>query len=92
MLCLTHKISDRLGARLGYLLETVALEAPPLAQTNQRLFATPFDAARTGALRHTIEDSERTDALESAEQWLAIRKLRNRMGDYVARRTVRPSP
>ena len=108
--------------RLNYLLETVALEAHHLAQTNQRLFATAFDAARTGALRHNIEDSERTDAflarfgrlqdtlgdkllpellsclgetlgpvidnldraeklglLESADQWLAIRKLRNRM-------------
>ena len=110
------------SARLDYLLETVALEARHLEQTDQRVFARPFDAARTQALRHHIEDSERTDAftarfgrlqdtlgdkllpellnclgerlgpvidnldraeklglLESADQWLALRKLRNRM-------------
>ena len=108
--------------RLSYLLETVALEAQHLAQTDQRLFASAFDVARAQALRHDIEDSERTDAfvarfgrlqdtlgdkllpellsclgetlgpvidnldraeklglLASADLWLAIRKLRNRM-------------
>jgi hypothetical protein len=108
--------------RLVHLLETVALEAEHLAQTDQRLFAHAFDAGRAQALRHNIEESERTDAfvarfgrlqdtlgdkllpellaclgetlgpvidnldraeklglMDSADQWLAIRKLRNRM-------------
>ncbi len=93
-----------------------------MVQTNQRLFALPFDAARAAALKTNLDESERADAfaarfgrlqdtlgdkllpellrelaepvgpaidnldraeklglLTSADDWLAARKLRNRM-------------
>jgi hypothetical protein len=108
--------------RLAFLLETVGLEAEHLVQTNVRLFAQPFDAARAAALKTNLDESERADAfaarfgrlqdtlgdkllpellrelaepvgpaidnldraeklglLTSADDWLAARKLRNRM-------------
>lgn len=48
--------------RLVFLLETVDLEAKHLAQTNQRLFGQPFDAARAAGLRVNVDESERVDA------------------------------
>ena len=48
--------------RLAFLVETVELEARHLLDTDRRLFAQTFDAARAAALRVNIEDSERTDA------------------------------
>ncbi len=108
--------------RLLFLVETVGLEAHHLRQTDLRLFALPFDAARAANLRTNVDEAERTDAfvarfgrlqdtlgekllpellrslaepvgpvidnldraeklglLRSAEDWLAARKLRNRM-------------
>lgn len=51
--------------RLKHLLDTVALEAEHLRQTDARLFSIPFDESRATALRHDQEDSERTDAFVS---------------------------
>ena len=108
--------------RLAFLIETVELEAQHLLETDQRLFALPFDAGRAAAMRANVDESERTDAfvarfgrlqdtvadkllpeflrclaepvgaaidnldraeklglLNSADEWLASRKLRNRM-------------
>lgn len=107
---------------LVYLIETVALEAKHLLETDSRLFALPFDRNRARVLRADPNESERTDAfvacfgrlqdtvadkllpeflrclaepvgaavdnldrveklglLNSADEWLASRKLRNRM-------------
>ena len=109
-------------SRLLFLVETVGLEAHHLRQTDVRLFARPFDAARASNLRSDLDEAERTDAfvarfgrlqdtlgekllpqllrclaepvgpvidnldraeklglLRSADDWLAARKLRNRM-------------
>ena len=117
----TERRCDR-SARLIFLLETVELEARHLLETEQRLFAAPFDVERATALRVDIDQAERTDAfvarfgrlqdtvadkllpeflrclaepvgaaidnldraeklglLHSADDWLASRKLRNRM-------------
>lgn len=49
-------------ARLQFLADTVALEAAHLAVTDQRLFASAFDAARALSLVHDLDLSERVDA------------------------------
>jgi hypothetical protein len=119
------------NARLTFLLETVALEAAKLMQTDARLFAQPFTADRAAALHQDQTESERTDAfvarfgrlqdtlgdkllpellrclaenvgpaidnldraeklglLASADNWLAARRLRNRMVHEYVRDTA----
>lgn len=51
-----------LADRLRFLLETVALEAQHLCDTDRRLFAEPFTAERAGRLKTDALLSERADA------------------------------
>lgn len=49
-------------ARLGFLLETVMLEAEHLRGTDARLFAQPFTAERAATLRADVDLAERVVA------------------------------
>jgi hypothetical protein len=65
--------------RLAFLRDIVALEVEHLQQTDQRLFQEPMDADRVRRLRHDIDLAERFGWLASVDEWLVVRKLRNRM-------------
>ncbi|TDP63355.1 hypothetical protein [Roseateles toxinivorans] len=55
-------MSHAAAERLSFLLETVALEATHLLQTDARLFAQAFTPDRAAALKLNLDESERTDA------------------------------
>jgi hypothetical protein len=62
--------------RLGFLLETVALEATHLQGTDDRLFAEPFTEARAAGLRSDELLAERLDAFSAR-----FARLQDTLGD-----------
>ena len=62
--------------RLGFLLQTVALEAAHLQGTDERLFSQPFSAARAAGLNNDVLLAERLDAFSARSA-----RLQDTLGD-----------
>ena len=72
--------------RLAFLTRVVRKECRHLLTTDQRLFDQPFSAERAETLEDdpgpaidNLDRAERLGWVDSADNWMAMRKLRNQM-------------
>ncbi len=77
-------IENNVKLRLQFLARVVQRECSHLNQTTERLFVEPFSLDRAKKIGNDEDLSERLGWISSADDWQAIRQLRNQMvHDYI---------
>ncbi|WP_437559151.1 hypothetical protein [Acidithiobacillus sulfuriphilus] len=78
-------VEPTLAMRLQFLVRVVRKECQHLSTTDQRLFASAFTSEQAAlgdkpsAAMDNLDRAERLGFIQSADEWMTMRKLRNQM-------------